>query len=357
MKTLTKTALLVACLCSTGLVYAQNNNNSNNNNYDDRGRYDDRRNSEDMRNQYENQRDFQQERYQDTRDARQERMDDMRKDRRMQEDRENERMSDVMDRRRQYNMRTNDNPRYDNPYAGDMDAGDRYKNQYDERDLSKAYDQGFDDGMNNNEKSQRQQHRSDYKNFTFGIYGGANATRFAGEDLSGNALSGRLGYQLGLFFRGGGRVYGQIGAEYLTSSSDISTVNSTTAIPGSSTVVSFNSITSNVNQQYLHVPVYIGFKLLESDRGISAIRFQIGAELATPLKITNITNDNAPGAIKQSNLQQTTFNGLASLGFDAGPIFLGAVYHYGFQDILKEPVAGIVNSQRRILSINVGLKF
>ena len=348
MKTLTKTTLLVACLCSTGLVYAQNNNN----NYDDRNR-----SSEDTRNQYENRRDFQQERYQDTRDARQQQMDDMRNDRQMQDQRENDRMSNVLDRRRQYNLRSNENQRYDNPYASDMDAGDRDKNQYDERDLSKAYDQGFDDGMKNSEKEQKHQQRSDYKYFTFGIYGGANATRFAGEDVSGNALSGRLGYQLGLFFRGGGRVYGQIGAEYLTSSSDISTINSTTATPGSSTVISYNSITSNVNQQYLHVPVYIGFKLLESDRGVSAIRFQIGAELATPLKIGNVINDNAPGAIKQSNLQQTTFNGLASLGFDAGPIFLSAVYHYGFQDILKEPVVGIVNSQRRILSINVGLKF
>lgn len=353
MKTLTKTTLLVACLCSTGLVYAQNNNN-----YDDRGRYDDRnQSSEDMRDRYDNQRDFQQERYQDMRDTRQERMNDTRDDRRMQEKRESSRMNDVLDRRRQYNLRSNENRQYDNPYASDMGAGDRYKNQYDERDLSKAYDQGFDDGMQNSEKEQKHQQRSDYKNFTFGIYGGANATRFAGEDVSGNALSGRLGYQLGLFFRGGGRVYGQIGAEYLTSSSDISTINSTTAIPGSSTVISYNSITSNVNQQYLHVPVYIGFKLVESDRGISAVRFQIGAELATPLKIANITNDNAPGVIKQSNLQQTTFNGLASLGFDAGPVFLSAVYHYGFQDILKEPVAGIVNSQRRILSINVGLKF
>ncbi len=356
MKTFVTTALLVAGVCGSSLLYAQQNSNDERNRPDDRNR-NDNRSMNDQRDRYQDQRDFQEERYNDQRDIRRERMDNMRDDRRDQERREQQRMDDIMDQRRSYNQRANSVRKYDNPYMSDMDAGDRYKNAYDERDLSKAYDKGFDDGMSSSEKAQNKERKSNYQNFAFGLYGGANVTRFAGEDTQGNALSGRLGYQLGIFFRGGGRVYGQIGAEYLTSSSDISTVNSTTAIPGSSTVISYNSITSNVNQQYLHVPVYIGFKLIESDRGVSAVRFQIGAELATPLKITNLANDNAPGAIKQSNLQQTTFNGLASLGFDAGPIFLAAVYHYGFSDILKEPVPGIVNSQRRILSVNVGLKF
>ena len=337
MKNLVKTVLMVAGVCSTGLVFGQQNTN------DDRNRYDN----------YDNQRD----RYNDQRDFRDQRMEDTRDDRRAQERREQQRLDDRLNELRDYERRSNSSRAYDNRYESRPDEGDRYKNTYDERDLSKAYDQGYDDGRRSVEKEDRQEHRANYQNFAFGIYGGANVTRFAGEDTQGNALSGRLGYQLGLFVRGGGRIYGQIGAEYLTSSSDISTINSTTAMPGSSTAISFNSITSNVNQQYIHVPVYIGFKLVESERGISAVRLQIGAELAAPLKIVNDINPNAPSAIKQSNLAQTTFNGLASLGFDAGPLFLSAVYHYGFQDILKEPVAGIVNSQRRILSINVGLKF
>jgi len=356
MKTFVTTALLAAGLCSSSLLYAQQNSNDDRNRSDDRNRYDNR-SMDDQRDRYQDQRDFQEERYNDTRDIRQQRMQNMRDDRQVQERGEQQRMDDIMDQRRSYNQRANASRRYDNPYMSNMDAGDRYKNGYDERDLSKAYDQGYDDGMKSSERAQNKERKSNYQNFAFGVYGGANVTRFAGEDTQGNALSGRLGYQLGIFFRGGGRVYGQIGAEYLTSSSDISTVNSTTALPASSTAISYNSITSNVNQQYIHVPVYIGFKLVESDRGISAIRFQLGAELAAPLRIANLPNENAPGAIKQSNLQPTTFNGLASLGFDAGPIFLSAVYHYGFSDILKEPVEGIVNSQRRILSVNVGVKF
>jgi len=357
MKTFVTTALLAVGLCSSSLLYAQQNSNDNRYQNDDRNNNYDNRNNNDQRDRYQDERDFRDERYNDQRDFRNERMQNMRNDRREEERREQQRMDDIMDQRRSYNQRANTSRRYDNPYMNDMDAGDRYRNAYDERDLSKAYDEGYSDGLKSSEQAQKKERKDNYQNFVFGIYGGANVTRFAGEDTQGNALSGRLGYQLGIFFRGGGRVYGQIGAEYLTSSSDISTVNSTTALPASTTAISYNSITSNVDQQYIHVPVYIGFKLVESDRGVSAIRFQLGAELAAPLKVANLPNENAPGAIAQSNLQPTTINGLASLGFDAGPIFLGAVYHYGFSDILKEPVQGIVNSQRRILSVNVGLKF
>jgi|GEM_PF-907616 len=357
MKTFVTTALLAAGLCSSSLLYAQQNSNDGDRNRNDERNRNDNRSVDDQRDRYQDQRNFQEERYNDMRDVRQQRMQNMRDDRQEQERREQQRMDDIMDQRRSYNQRANASRRYENPYMSDMDAGDRYKNTFDERDLSKAYDDGYEDGMKSSERAQNKERKGNYQNFAFGIYGGANATRFAGEDLNGNALSGRLGYQLGLFVRGGGRVYGQIGVEYMTSSSDISTINSSTALPASSTAISYNSITSNVDQQFLNVPVYIGFKLVESDRGISAVRFQIGAELAAPLKITNLPNENAPGGIQQSNLQQTTINGLASLGFDAGPIFLSAVYHYGFSDILKEPVEGIVNSQRRILSVNVGLKF
>ncbi|AUD06984.1 hypothetical protein CWM47_37275 [Spirosoma pollinicola] len=37
--------------------------------------------------------------------------------------------------------------------------------------LSKAYDEGFEDGQRNQVVSERQEHRENYKHFTFGIYG------------------------------------------------------------------------------------------------------------------------------------------------------------------------------------------
>lgn len=301
MKTFAKTALLVVGVCSTGLVYAQRNS------FDDRDRNDDRSDRQ------------------------------MRRDER----REERRMDDRLDDRRDFMRRDDEDRRYDNRYEERLDRGNRQENRYDERDLSRAYDEGFEDGQRSVEVAQRRERRENYKNFTFGLYGGANSTRFAGEDVEGNALAGRLGYQLGIFVRGGGRVYGQIGAEYLTSSSDFFRA-------GDGQVTGVKDITSNVDQQYLHIPAYIGVKLAQSERGVSAVRLQIGAEYATPLGVGNNEFN-----FRQSDFRAATVNGLANIGFDAGPLFIDFVYHYGFADVLKNTE----NTKRRILGVNVGFKF
>ena len=341
MRNQVKTALLIVGVCGTSLVFGQQNSTNSRDDRNNEPRRDERRMDQDERSENRNSSDAQSDRDRDNdRSSRREERQDER------------RMNDRLDERREFNERNEESRRYDNRYE-DRDQS----RQYDQRDLSKAYDEGYQDGQRSQEIEAKKERRENYKNFTFGLYGGANATRFKGEDTKGNQLSGRLGYQLGIFVRGGGRVYGQIGLEYLTSSSDISTVNSATAVPGSTTAITVNSITSNVNQQYLHIPAYIGVKLTQSVKGISGIRLAVGAELATPLAINNNINENAPTGIRQSNLQSVTFNGLANIGFDAGPLFLDAVYHYGFQDILRDPVPGIINSQRRVVSISVGLKF
>jgi len=301
MKTFAKTALLVAGVCSTGLVYAQRNS------YDDRYRNDDRY---------------------DRPSRRDERMEDRR-------------MNDRFDERREFMRRNDEDRRYDNRYEERMERGNRNENRYDERDLSQAYDEGFEDGQRSVEVAERQERRENYKNFTFGLYGGANSTRFEGEDVGGNDLAGRLGYQLGIFVRGGGRVYGQIGAEYLTSSSDFYRA-------GDGQVGSIEDITSNVDQKYLHIPAYIGVKLAQSERGVSAVRLQIGAEYATPLGV----GDNEFN-FQQRDFRAATVNGLANLGFDAGPLFIDFVYHYGFADVLKD----VTNTKRRVLGVNLGFKF
>ena len=239
----------------------------------------------------------------------------------------------------------------------------RNVNRLDEQDLQRAYDDGYKDGQRDakrmyqsdrnerpdrNERTDRNERqyddkenrKNDYKNFTFGIYTGANSTRFEGEGVDGNALKGRLGWQFGAFVRGGGRLYGQLGAEYLTSSSDFYQ---------SGDGASVDDITSQIDLRYIHVPAYIGFKLAESKRGVSAVRLQLGAEFATPVG----NNSNKEFGFERSDFQNATLTGLANLGFDAGPLFVDVVYHYGFADILKEQN----NSKRRILGVNVGLKF
>ncbi|OIN57582.1 hypothetical protein [Arsenicibacter rosenii] len=238
--------------------------------------------------------------------------------------------------------------RYDDRYDR---RNDNYRAQPDNRELQRAYDEGYQDGRrdakemlrseyNRDQAREKDNRKSDYKNFTFGVYTGANSTRFEGEDVNGNALRGRLGWQFGAFVRGGGRLYGQIGAEYLTSSSDFYQAGDGASV---------DDITSQIDLRYVHVPAYIGFKLAESKRGISAVRLQVGAEFATPVG----NNNNKDFGFERSDFQNATLSGLANLGFDAGPLFLDLVYHHGFADVLKDQS----NSKRRILGVNVGLKF
>lgn len=188
--------------------------------------------------------------------------------------------------------------------------------------------------------------KKDYKNFAYGIYVGLNTTRFKGEsvDVSGNsALTGRLGYQAGFFVRGGGRLFGQIGAEYFASSSNYFVAGS-----GQSTA----SIRDQINIKYIQVPVYIGYKLTQSDRGISSVRVQIGLEYANQIGSTA----NQFGSLNNFQVKTGSFNGLGQIGFDAGPVFLDLIYHYGFSSAIQENT-GFAGSQRRILSANFGFKF
>ncbi|UFH53592.1 PorT family protein [Spirosoma sp. KNUC1025] len=202
------------------------------------------------------------------------------------------------------------------------------------------------DTYSTSENTTRVKEKKDYKNFVFGIYAGLNSTKFKGESIDNgvnNKLTGRLGYQAGFFVRGGGRLYGQIGAEYFASSSNY-------FVAGSGQ--SASSIKDQINIKYIQVPVYIGFKLVESDRGISAVRLQVGLEYANQIG----SDSNKFGDLNNFKIKTGTFNGLGQLGFDAGPVFLDLTYHYGFSDAITQD-AGFAGSQRRILSASVGFKF
>ncbi|WP_461149905.1 porin family protein [Spirosoma pulveris] len=188
----------------------------------------------------------------------------------------------------------------------------------------------------------------DYKNFVFGVYAGLNSTKLKGETTGGD-ISGRIGYQAGFFVRGGGRLFGQLGAEYFASSSNYFT-RGDGATP--------SQIQDQINIQYVQIPVYIGYKLLESDRGISAIRLQVGLEYANRIN-SNSGNFN----LTNSEIKSGTFNGLGQLGFDIGPLLIDLTYHYGLSDSIKNPTnnssisTGFAGSARRILSASVGFKF
>ncbi|GAB2545880.1 hypothetical protein GCM10027085_41880 [Spirosoma aerophilum] len=186
----------------------------------------------------------------------------------------------------------------------------------------------------------------DYKNFVFGVYAGLNSTKLRNEPKNtGGNISGRLGYQAGFFVRGGKRLFGQLGAEYFASSS-----NYFTAGDGQSVA----SIQDQINIQYIQIPVYIGYKIVESDRGISAVRLQAGVEYAN-----NINSSSGKFNLSNAEIRSGSLNGLGQLGFDIGPLLIDLTYHYGFSDAIKGTSAstGFSGSARRILSASVGFKF
>ena len=200
------------------------------------------------------------------------------------------------------------------------------------------------------DRPERVKSTKDYKNFVFGVYAGLNTTKFKGESTNtGGDLSGRLGYQAGFFVRGGGRLFGQLGAEYFASSSNYFTKGDGQKI---------TNIQDQIDIQYIQIPVYIGFKVLESDRGISAIRLQAGLEYAN-----RISSKSGQFNLTNSEIKSGTFNALGQVGFDIGPLLIDLTYHYGLSDSIKNPVSGstgstgFAGSQRRVLSASVGFKF
>jgi len=181
----------------------------------------------------------------------------------------------------------------------------------------------------------------DYKNFAYGVYAGLNSTRFRGESVDTENPAGRIGYQAGFFVRGGGRLYGQIGAEYFASSSNYFR-------PGDGQRIA--AIRDQINVQYIQVPVYIGFKLTESDRGISAIRLQAGVEYAN-----RISSSSGQFKLSNSEIKSGSFNALGQLGFDFGPFLIDLTYHHGLSNAVE--ITNFQGSSRRILSASIGFKF
>jgi Outer membrane protein beta-barrel domain len=194
-----------------------------------------------------------------------------------------------------------------------------------------TYSSGNDNTSDNDSKG--------YKAFAFGVYAGVNTTSLRGESIpNGQDKSGRIGYQIGAYGRGGGRLFGQLGVEYFASSSNFFR-------PGDGQ--SLSSISGQIDTKYIQIPVYVGYKLVESDRGISAIRLQVGAEYANQISNSNTVNINS------SEIKSGSFNALGQLGFDFGPVFIDLTYHHG----LSNTINGFNNSQRRILGANFGFKF
>ena len=181
--------------------------------------------------------------------------------------------------------------------------------------------------------------RTDGKGGKFGVYAGVNFSQFVNEQKP--AKSYRPGYQVGLYYRSPGTIFGQIGAEYRASSSNlVSTAQGSGTTPG--TVQT--ELTRNIDQQFLAIPVYVGARI----GGGLGFRIQAGAELAALVAVGQ--NDFKLG---KDDLNRTILNGLVGAGINLGPLTLDAVYNHGFVQVFDK----LSDTKRNILSLNVGFRF
>ncbi len=177
--------------------------------------------------------------------------------------------------------------------------------------------------------------RGDGKQGRFGIYAGVNASRFVNEPIYDKS-DYRLGYQVGLYGRTAGTIFGQLGAEFRTSTSQLIRTNQ----PGQTA----GEIRGKIDQYFLAIPAYVGVRA----GGALGFRLQVGAELAS---LVAIGDNNFK--LGKDDLNRTILNGLAGAGINLGPVTLDAVYNHGFANVYDKGA----DTKRRILSLNLGLRF
>ncbi len=181
--------------------------------------------------------------------------------------------------------------------------------------------------------------RTDGKGGKFGIYAGVNGSQFVKEQLPDNSF--RPGYQIGLYYRSPGTIFGQIGAEYRAASANLIRTGTGS---GTTTGTVANELKGNIDQQFLAIPAYVGVRL----GGTLGFRIQAGAELAA---LVAVGQNNFQ--LGKDDLNRTILNGLAGVGINLGPITLDAVYNHGFQGVFDNGA----DTKRNILALNVGLRF
>jgi hypothetical protein len=191
------------------------------------------------------------------------------------------------------------------------------------------------DNMSTSNRRDGDDDRSWGKKGKFGVYAGVNASRFVNEPIQDNAY--RLGYQIGLYGRSAGTVFGQVGAEFRRSSSNLIRTGT-----GSGTTV--GNTTGQIDQTFLAIPAYVGLRL----GGALGVRLQVGAELAA---LVAVGQNNFQ--LGQDDLNRTILNGLAGVGINLGPLTLDVNYNHGLQNVFDNGA----DTKRRMLALNLGFRF
>ncbi|GAB3992110.1 hypothetical protein GCM10028807_24460 [Spirosoma daeguense] len=177
--------------------------------------------------------------------------------------------------------------------------------------------------------------RSWGKQGKFGIYAGVNFSRFRNEPIPDGAY--RAGWQAGIYGRTAGTVFGQLGVEYRTSTSNLvrSGTGQTSQTP--------SQIRGQIDQQFVAIPAYVGLRI----GGALGLRIQAGAELST--LVVNSSNEFGIG---RDDVRRTLLNGLGGVGINLGPLTLDAVYNVGLQNVFDNN-----DTKRNMLAFNLGFRF
>jgi hypothetical protein len=175
-------------------------------------------------------------------------------------------------------------------------------------------------------------------NVSIGVYAGPNFSKYS-TDQDSLESKARVGYQLGVYVRGGGRLFGQLGVEYVGVSSKLYSKDDKGT--------TLNDISSTINTHYVQIPLQIGFRPAMTQTRRTGIRIQAGAELSYLLNA-----DKNDFNLNDDDYNKTVVNLLGGVGFDLGPVTLDVSYHYGIKDVYKAE-----NAKLRMVSASLGFKF
>ncbi len=181
----------------------------------------------------------------------------------------------------------------------------------------------------NNADMKRTNEYDDTKEGRFGAYVGANFSRFRNEPIPDGAY--RAGFQVGVYGRTAGTIFGQLGVEYRNSTANL--------------VRNANGATRNgkIDQHFIAIPAYVGARLGTS----LGLRLQVGAELSA--LVVNAKNDFLIG---DDDVKRTILAGLAGVGLNLGPVTVDAVYNLGLTNVFAAN-----DTKRTLLALNLGFRF
>lgn len=168
----------------------------------------------------------------------------------------------------------------------------------------------------------------------FGVYAGFNNSVYVNEPVNQTSRS-RFGYQLGVYGRSAGTVFGQIGAEFRASSVEL--IDRVGPGPNPKEIV------GSVDHYFLAVPAYVGVRIGEA----LGLRLQAGGELSA-----HVGNKGNVFNLGMDDVNRIIFGGLLNAGINLGPVTLDAFYNRGLVNVFKN-----ADIKRNMFGFNVGLRF